>query len=58
MVLAVAPDAVPALLTDLAASGEVAHVIGVIEPGERGCTVQGSAETWSARESWEASHLA
>jgi phosphoribosylformylglycinamidine cyclo-ligase len=32
-------------------------VIGAIEAGERGCTVQGSAEVWSARAAWEASHL-
>jgi len=33
-------------------------VIGAIEPGQRGCTVQGSADDWSAREAWEAVHLA
>ena len=27
-----------------------------VEAGEPGCTVRGSAETWSARESWSASH--
>jgi [NiFe] hydrogenase assembly HybE family chaperone len=32
--------------------------IGAIEPGPRGCTVQGSAEAWSARAPWEAVHLA
>jgi phosphoribosylformylglycinamidine cyclo-ligase len=54
----VAADEVPALLADLAAAGETAHVIGAIEDGPRGCTVQGAAETWSSRESWEAIHLA
>jgi phosphoribosylformylglycinamidine cyclo-ligase len=34
------------------------HVIGAIESGPRGCTVQGSGEDWSARETWEAVHLA
>ena len=58
MVLAVDANAVPALLTDLAAAGETAHVIGAIEQGPRGCTVQGSAEDWSARAPWEAVHLA
>jgi len=58
MVLAVAADEVPALLSDLAAAGETAHVIGAIEEGPRGCTVQGAAEVWSAREDWEAVHLA
>jgi phosphoribosylformylglycinamidine cyclo-ligase len=46
------------LIADLQAAGETVHVIGAIEPGERGCTVQGKAETWSARADWEAVHLA
>ena len=58
MVLAVAADDVASVEADLVASGETVHVIGAIEPGERGCTVQGSAEAWSAREAWEAVHLA
>lgn len=58
MVLAVAADDVASVQADLAAAGETVHVIGAIEPGERGCTVQGSAEAWSAREAWEAIHLA
>ncbi|HEY6869317.1 MAG TPA: phosphoribosylformylglycinamidine cyclo-ligase, partial [Novosphingobium sp.] len=58
MVLAVSAGEVPALLADLAAAGETAHVIGAIEEGPRGCTVQGSAEDWSARGPWEAVHLA
>jgi len=58
MVLAVAADEVAALSTDLQAAGESVHVIGAIEPGQRGCTVQGGAEAWSARESWEAVHVA
>ena len=41
-----------------AAAGETAHVIGAIEDGPRGCTVQGSADTWSARTAWDAVHLA
>lgn len=58
MVLAVAADDVAGLIADLQAAGETVHVIGAIEPGERGCTVQGSAEAWSARAAWEAVHLA
>jgi len=58
MVLAVAADEVAGLTADLEAAGEQVHVIGAIEAGPRGCTVQGSAEVWSAREVWEASHLA
>lgn len=58
MVLAVNADEVSNLIADLQAAGETVHVIGAIEPGERGCTVQGKAETWSARADWEAVHLA
>ena len=58
MVLAVAAEDVAGLIADLQAAGETVHVIGAIEAGERGCTVQGSAEAWSARASWEAVHLA
>ena len=58
MVLAVAAADVAGVQAGLEAAGETVHVIGVIEAGARGCTVQGSAETWSAREAWEAVHLA
>ncbi len=58
MVLCVAADDVAGLITDLEAAGETVHVIGAIEAGARGCTVQGSAEAWSARAPWEAVHLA
>ncbi len=58
MVLAVSADEAAGVQADLTAAGETVHVIGAIEPGPRGCTVQGAAEVWSARENWEASHLA
>ncbi len=58
MVLAVSADEAAGVQADLTAAGETVHVIGSIEPGARGCTVQGAAEVWSARENWEASHLA
>ncbi|GGZ01779.1 phosphoribosylformylglycinamidine cyclo-ligase [Novosphingobium colocasiae] len=58
MVLAVAADEAAALQADLEAAGETVHVIGAIEPGPKGCTVQGTAEDWSARAVWEAVHLA
>ena len=58
MVLAVAPDEAEALATDLTAAGEAVFTIGTIVAGTRGCTVTGSAETWSAREAWEATHHA
>jgi phosphoribosylformylglycinamidine cyclo-ligase len=37
-------------------AGETVHQIGRIEAGERGCTVSGSAGTWSARSAWSANH--
>jgi phosphoribosylformylglycinamidine cyclo-ligase len=40
----------------LEAAGETVHRIGRIDAGDKGCTVRGSAETWSAREDWSASH--
>ncbi len=58
MVLAVAPDEAEALAADLAAAGETVFTVGDIREGERGCTVTGSVETWSAREAWEATHHA
>jgi phosphoribosylformylglycinamidine cyclo-ligase len=58
MVLSVAAGDVAGLIAELQAAGETVHVIGAIEPGARGCTVQGSAEAWSARAPWEAVHLA
>ena len=39
-------------------AGEAVHAIGMIEAGQRGCTVKGSAETWSARSAWSATHEA
>ncbi|MCJ2179478.1 phosphoribosylformylglycinamidine cyclo-ligase [Novosphingobium album (ex Hu et al. 2023)] len=57
MVLVVNPQDAAALKADLEAVGEEVFVIGAIEPGDKGCTVQGSADDWSARETWEAVHL-
>ncbi len=57
MVLAVDAAEVASLTADLTAAGEEVHVIGAIEPGARGCTVQGAAEVWSARAAWEAVHV-
>jgi phosphoribosylformylglycinamidine cyclo-ligase len=58
MVLAVSPDQVESVTQDLRAAGETVHTIGKIKTGERGCTVIGSAEAWSGRKPWQASHLA
>jgi len=40
----------------LESAGETVHRIGRIEAGQLGCTVRGSAETWSSREDWSATH--
>jgi phosphoribosylformylglycinamidine cyclo-ligase len=40
----------------LEAAGETIFRIGHVEAGETGCTVTGSAGTWSAREDWTATH--
>jgi phosphoribosylformylglycinamidine cyclo-ligase len=37
-------------------AGEEIFEIGHVEPSERGCTVAGPAESWSAREPWSATH--
>ena len=58
MVLAVAESDAASVTADLAAAGETVFRIGEIRAGDRGCTVSGSDEAWSARESWKATHLA
>lgn len=57
MVLALAAGDAAGVVADLEAAGETVQVIGAIESGPRGCTVQGAAEVWSSRESWSAEHL-
>ncbi|WP_343521287.1 phosphoribosylformylglycinamidine cyclo-ligase [Sphingomonas sp.] len=56
MVAVVAADQADAAAHALEAAGETVHRIGTIEAGQRGCTVAGGAETWSAREAWSATH--
>ncbi len=58
MVVALAADDAAAVQAELEAAGEEVHVIGAVEAGPRGCTVQGADEVWSARGAWEATHLA
>ncbi|WP_333836977.1 phosphoribosylformylglycinamidine cyclo-ligase [Novosphingobium sp.] len=57
MVLAVEAEGADALAADLTAAGETVYRIGEVVEGDKGCTVFGSAETWSAREPWEAVHI-
>jgi phosphoribosylformylglycinamidine cyclo-ligase len=56
MVVAVAEDDVADVTGALEAAGEVVHGIGHIAAGEKGCTVSGSVETWSAQSAWTATH--
>jgi phosphoribosylformylglycinamidine cyclo-ligase len=56
-VLAVDEAHVAGVTTALEASGESVHRIGLIQSGDKGCTVRGSTETWSAQADWSATHL-
>ncbi len=58
MVLAVEEGKADSVMSRLKDAGETAFPVGRIEAGERGCTVRGSHGSWSAREDWEAQHLA
>ncbi|EQA98910.1 phosphoribosylformylglycinamidine cyclo-ligase [Sphingobium baderi] len=57
MVLAVDGGEAAAVTAALEAAGETVLRIGAVEAGEKGCTVKGSAETWSAKADWKATHL-
>jgi phosphoribosylformylglycinamidine cyclo-ligase len=48
---------VAAVTAELAAAGETVFRIGHIAAGEKGCTVSGSVETWSAMADWSATHV-
>jgi phosphoribosylformylglycinamidine cyclo-ligase len=56
MVMVVTPDAADAVAAEVEEAGETVFRIGRIEPGKRGCTVAGSAESWSAMQPWTATH--
>ncbi|TPG21548.1 phosphoribosylformylglycinamidine cyclo-ligase [Sphingomonas koreensis] len=58
MAAVVAADQAESVADALRAAGEQVETIGAIEAGERGCTVSGSAGTWSARADWSATHKA
>jgi len=58
MFLAVTADNVAGVTADLEAAGESVFRIGEIVEGAKGCTVRGSAGTWSAKADWEATHNA
>ena len=56
MVIAVARADATDVTAALEAAGETVHNIGHIQAGAKGCTVSGSAETWSAMANWTATH--
>jgi len=56
MALIVSEKDTKGVAESLEAMGETAFAIGRVEAGKKGCTVSGSAETWSARSGWSASH--
>jgi phosphoribosylformylglycinamidine cyclo-ligase len=56
MALVVREEDADAVADALSAAGEVVHRIGGIEQGQRGCTVRGPNESWSARGAWSATH--
>jgi phosphoribosylformylglycinamidine cyclo-ligase len=56
MAVVVAEADVAAVTAMLADAGESVHRIGHIAAGDRGCTVSGGTETWSARAPWTATH--
>ena len=56
MVAIVAPEEAEAVGAALEQAGETVFRIGLVEAGQRGCTVHGSAETWGGRAEWQAEH--
>ncbi|MBY8827869.1 phosphoribosylformylglycinamidine cyclo-ligase [Hephaestia mangrovi] len=56
MAVIVAADTAGDVADALRAAGERVETIGIVESGARGCTVAGSAGTWSARADWSATH--
>ena len=56
MVLIAAQDDAGDVEQLLESVGETVFAIGHVEAGAKGCTVRGSAGTWSARADWAATH--
>jgi phosphoribosylformylglycinamidine cyclo-ligase len=57
MAIVVAEADVAGIIAELEAAGEAVYRIGHISAGEKGCTVSGSVETWSAIGDWTATHV-
>ncbi len=56
MALVVSQDNVSSVVQALDKKNETVFQIGRIESGQKGCTVAGSAGSWSARGAWTATH--
>ena len=56
MAVIVSPADVKVITQALEAAGETIFQIGSVQSGEKGCTVSGSVETWSAKANWSATH--
>jgi phosphoribosylaminoimidazole (AIR) synthetase len=57
--VAIVPEAqAEAVSQALEQAGETVHRIGRITQDKRGCTVRGSAGSWSSDEDWTATHHA
>ncbi|MBR0551614.1 phosphoribosylformylglycinamidine cyclo-ligase [Stakelama marina] len=56
MAVIVAADEFEAIAAELRDAGETVFAIGKVESGDKGCTVRGSAGTWSAKADWSARH--
>jgi len=56
MVLAVSPEMVKDVKSELEERGELVFRIGEVIAGQRGCTVRGAKGSWSAGKKWEARH--
>ena len=56
MALAVEPANAEMVRTRLEQAGETVVPVGRIVAGEKGCTVRGSAGTWSGKADWSATH--
>jgi phosphoribosylformylglycinamidine cyclo-ligase len=58
MAVVVPVELVDQMTKELEDAGETVFRIGWIGKGEKGCTVSGSTETWSAMSDWRATHNA
>ena len=56
MAVVVAPEMADEVMAALTSAGEQVFRIGHIIAGEKGCTVSGSADTWTAMVAWSCTH--